>query len=149
MFVFYEFKSRIYERRKLCYDKEKGGTSVRLKFQKGDCIAVAAVLLLALAVALPFFTARDEGATVQIYRDGELIQTMPLSRDATYTVEGAYTNVITVHDGAVSVTFADCPGEDCVHTGSIHAVGRSIVCLPNRVEIRIVGADADVDHVVG
>lgn len=122
---------------------------MRLKFQKGDCIAVAAVLLLALAVALPFVTVRDEGAAAQIYQNGELVKTLPLSRDATYTVEGAYTNVITVRDGAVSVTYADCPGEDCVHSGEICAVGRSIVCLPNRVEIRIVGADADVDFAVG
>jgi len=41
-----------------------------------------------------------------------------------------------------------CPGNDCVHSGKIHSAGRSIVCLPNRVEIRITG-ESDVDYVVG
>ena len=46
-------------------------------------------------------------------------------------------------------TESDCPGRDCVHSGSIGSTGRSIVCLPNRVEIRVISAEADVDFVVG
>ena len=49
----------------------------------------------------------------------------------------------------IAITGSDCPGEDCVHSGWIKASGRSIVCLPNKVEIRIVGQSDDVDFVVG
>lgn len=120
-----------------------------LKFQKGDILAVALVVALALTVALLFIPKTAEGAEVEIYHNGTLVKTMSLSREESYTLEGAYTNVITVRDRKVSVTFSDCPGEDCVHSAPIGATGRSIVCLPNGVEVRIVGKRDDVDFVVG
>ena len=57
--------------------------------------------------------------------------------------------MITVSQGKVSITSSDCPGMDCVHSGAISASGRSLVCLPNGVEVRIVGRTDDVDFVVG
>ena len=58
-------------------------------------------------------------------------------------------NFIAVSDGAIAFTHSNCPGQDCVHSGSIHSTGRSLVCLPNRVEIRVVSGGSDVDFVVG
>lgn len=122
---------------------------MRLKFQKGDGVAIAAVAILALAVALAFVFPYSSGAAVQIYRNGELLHTMPLCRNGSYTICGEYTNVVTVCDGKVFVSSSDCPGQDCVHSAAINAVGRSIVCLPNAVEIRVVGGEDDVDFAVG
>lgn len=123
---------------------------MRLRFQKGDAVAIAIVVLLAVAVALLFLPRREQtGAQVEIYRNGALVKTLPLQQDGTCTVEGNYTNVVTVHSGKVSITASDCPGQDCVHSGAISAAGRSIVCLPNAVEVRIVGKNDDVDIVVG
>ena len=60
-----------------------------------------------------------------------------------------YTNRIEIKDGKVFITESDCPGEDCVHSGWISEGGRSIVCLPNRVEIRIEGeTESEVDFIV-
>lgn len=121
-----------------------------LRFQKGDILAIAIVAVLAVAVALAFLPSGDTGeAQVEIYHQGQLVHTMPLSQDGSYTLTGTYTNVITVADGRVSVTSSDCPGEDCVHSAAISSVGRGIVCLPNGVEVRIVGKTDDVDFVVG
>lgn len=122
---------------------------MNLHFQKGDCIAIALVLVLAAAVGIACLRPTDAGATVEIRQNGQLVQTLPLSADASYTVTGAYTNVITVHGGRVSVTDTTCPGADCMHTRAISAVGRCIVCLPNGVEVRIVGASDGVDFVLG
>ena len=84
---------------------------------------------------------------VSVYQDGKLIKEISLSDTTEFTVEGDYTNVISVKDGKAAITESDCPGTDCVHSGWIHEAGRSIVCLPNRVEIRIEGA-SEVDFVV-
>lgn len=112
-----------------------------------------ALILLAAAGLSLLLALRAAGAdtvTVEIRRDGELLQSVPLTRDGTYTVEGDYQNVVVVRDGAVWVEESTCPGADCVHSGPIRDAGRAIVCLPNRVEIRLVGgAPSDVDMVVG
>ena len=122
---------------------------MRLKFQKGDCLAVAAVVLLAIVVGLLFLPRSSEGATVEIYHGGVLVKTIPLSAQEEFTLAGDYTNVIRVADGRVAIISSDCPGMDCVHSGAISSPGRSLVCLPNGVEVRIVGRSGDVDFVVG
>ena len=122
---------------------------MRLQFQKGDILAVALVIVLALAVGLLFLPRSVEGAVVEIYHDGILVKTIPLSSQEAFMVAGDYTNVIGVSDGQVRITASDCPGMDCVHSGAISAAGRSLVCLPNGVEVRIVGLSGDVDFVVG
>jgi len=123
---------------------------LRLKFRPGDLIAAAAVVLLAVAVALAFLpgASAGEGGLVQVYLNGEAVAQLPLQKNAELEIEGNYTNIITVQDGRAAITHSDCPGADCVHSGWISGPGRSIVCLPNRVEIRISGT-SDVDFVVG
>ena len=121
----------------------------RLRFRKGDLLAIALVALLAVLVFVCFLSGKNEPSGVAVvYLDGEKIQTVDLMQDQTFTVEGRYRNQITVSDGAISVTDADCPGQDCVHSGSISTQGRILVCLPNGLEIRITSAGEDVDFVV-
>ncbi len=123
---------------------------MRLRFQKGDVLAIAVVALTALIVALLFVPRHAQTAyAVEIYQNGQLVKSLPLTRDVDFTVDGAYTNTVSIRDGRVCISRSDCPGLDCVHSGSIRAVGRSIVCLPNAVEVRIVGYADDVDFVVG
>ena len=124
--------------------------SVRLKFQKGDFLAVGLVLMTALAVGALFFSSKEQNqqACVQIYQDGALIRELSLEENQTFEIVGEYTNVIEIRDGKAAVIASDCPGEDCVHTGPVSRAGRSTVCLPNKVEIRIAGA-SEVDFTVG
>lgn len=123
---------------------------MRLRFQKGDYLAVAVTLLLAAVVFLAFLP-RETGdiPMAEIYLDGTLVRRVSLDTAAEFSVTGDYMNTVTVRDGKIAVTESDCPGGDCVHSGWIGTSGRSIVCLPNRMEIRIVSAPGDVDFVVG
>ena len=64
-------------------------------------------------------------------------------------IENNYTNKLIVKDKKVAIVESDCPGMDCVHSGAISGKGRSLVCLPNRVEVRIEGeVDSEVDFIV-
>ena len=121
-----------------------------LRFRKGDLLAIALVVILAGSVAVCFLP-KNTAAPVQaeIYQDGNLLKTVSLEEETSFVVTGKYTNIITVEDGRIAITAYDCPGEACVHSGGIHTPGRSIVCLPNGVEVRVVNAASDVDFVVG
>ena len=121
-----------------------------LRFRKGDGLAIALVAALAVLVAVCFLPKNStDPVMAEVYHSGELVRMLPLEEDTTFELEGVYLNTITVRDGAVSITSSDCPGEDCVHSGAISSMGRSIVCLPNEVEVRVVNASSDVDFVVG
>ena len=106
--------------------------------------------MLAVVTVFCFLPKDDSVARVaEIYLDGERIETLDLNKDQKVSIDGNYHNTVTVSGGKVAITASDCPGEDCVHSGAITAPGRSIVCLPNGVEVRVVGQSADVDFVVG
>ena len=83
--------------------------------------------------------------TAEIYRNGELLKTVKLSENTEFTVdcENGY-NVITVCNGKISVSAADCPDKVCVSMGEISG-GMPIVCLPHRLEIVVVNGKSDTD----
>ena len=121
----------------------------KLRFRKGDWLAIGLVLCLAVAVFSCFLPSGEPAAYAEVYLDGQLVKTVPLNTDQTFLLEDQYCNEIAVKDGAIAFTASNCPGQDCVHSGSIRSTGRSLVCLPNRVEIRVVSENSDVDFVVG
>lgn len=123
--------------------------NMKLTFGKSDFLAIVIVAVTAVLVSGIFWTSvgSEAARVVRIYRDGQLIRELSLNTDTEYVIEGEYENVITVKDGKAAITESDCPGTDCVHSGWIHKAGRSIVCLPNRVELRIEG-ESEVDFVV-
>lgn len=84
----------------------------------------------------------------EIYQNGELLNTLPLSENTELTVEceNGY-NVITIRSGKVSVSDADCPDKVCVNMGEISG-STPIVCLPHRLEIRVVNGKSDTDAVI-
>ena len=52
------------------------------------------------------------------------------------------TNQIEIKDNTVRMVQADCPDHLCVKQGKIKSEGEMIVCLPNKVTVRISGEDA-------
>ena len=122
---------------------------LRLSFRRGDLWAIALVVFIALGTAFAILPeqAEDENCVAQIYHDGTLIRELPLDVDTSFIIEEDYLNTVLVEGGRIRICESNCPGGDCVHSGAIASPGRSIVCLPNRVEIRVTGA-SDVDFVV-
>ena len=122
---------------------------MKLEFCKNDFWAIGIVAAIAILVSVIFWTSvgAEEGSMLSVYQEGALIKELSLDSDVEFVIEGDYKNVITIKDGKAAITESDCPGTDCVHSGWIHEAGRSIVCLPNRVELRIEGT-SEVDFVV-
>ncbi|MCH5196299.1 MAG: NusG domain II-containing protein [Oscillospiraceae bacterium] len=112
-------------------------------------IAAAVVLTLAamagIAVFLLMQSAQMNDPCAEIYQDGELIKTVSLSEDTEFTVYcGDGFNVVEVSDGKICVSSADCPDKVCVRQGKISGAV-PIVCLPHRLEIRVVNGNNIVD----
>ena len=98
---------------------------------------VLIVLLLALVgLTVYFAVAPKTGAYAEVYVDGALYDTLPLNQDATLDLEHLK---IVVSGGAVRVQDADCPDKICEKSGAISKAGQTIVCLPNRVVVKIAG----------
>ena len=129
-------------------DKKK---EIQLKFCKGDIVVIFFVAMLAVLIGVLFLmkTGSDKGNTVAVYLEGKKVQEISLYEDREIVIENSYTNKLRIKNGKAAIIESDCPGMDCVHSGWIGENGRSLICLPNRVEIRIEGeTDSEVDFIV-
>lgn len=119
--------------------------------KKADKILILVLLFLAVGFAVFFFLRADVGGYVRITADGEVKAELPLSEDTLFRVEtDTGYNIITVQDGYVSMQEADCRDQICVEHKKIHLTGETIVCLPHKLVVEIVGEkEAEFDMVVG
>ena len=119
--------------------------SVGKKKVFADIILICILLVLALSVFLVVELTRREGAYVVVSIDGGEVCRYSLSEDGEFLLNGG-TNTLVISGGKAYISQADCPDGLCVSQGKISRTGQTVVCLPNRVMLRIVGAeDADVE----
>ena len=106
-------------------------------------------LVLVVCVALSiFFFLPQQADRAEVYSDGVLLYTLDLHIDTQVTVErGEGTNTITVQNGKIAVTSANCPDHYCMKRGFCDG-GADIVCLPNRLVI-VFTQEQEIDGVVG
>ena len=126
-----------------------------LRPKPADALVGLAVMLLGAAL---IFSAPDSGQSGQLTAvtsiDGQVtesvrLSTLKSSETRTLTANGYTLTLILSPDGA-EIAHADCPTQDCVHTGKITRPGQSIVCLPARISVVLEGSgDGGVDAVLG
>lgn len=104
------------------------------------------ILLIVGVVTVVTFPAISsmKAGSVTIFRDNRPVATYPLDTDRIIPVTGVHGPMeITIRDGAVSVTSADCPHGICRKSGSIRNPHSQIVCAPNHILIMITSPGND------
>lgn len=72
-----------------------------------------------------------------IYENGKLIEQIDLTDvENDYKIELGG-NTVLVEKGQISIIKANCPDKLCITQGVISNGAKSIICLPNKVEIKI------------
>ena len=109
------------------------------------------VLLLFAAVISAYFSfSRDAGTTCTITY-GNISETFSLAQNHTIPVTAnGHSLLITIENGAVSVSESDCPDQVCVNSKTISRSGQAIVCVPAGLTVRIDGSHTDdADAIAG
>lgn len=92
----------------------------------------------------------NDNQVAEISVDGKLIKTVPLKdgyRDEIRLGDSEHYNIIEIADNKIRVREADCPDQICVHMGWASTAPQQIVCLPNRLMIKIKTAETDIDDI--
>ena len=111
-------------------------------------LLLGGILALCALCSIPLLLPGDASTHAEILSDNEIVRTVDLRIEQTFTVESQWgTNVITVRGGKIAVTEASCPDHYCMHRGYCNS-GSQIVCLPNRLVIRFV-ENQGIDGAVG
>lgn len=113
--------------------------------KKRDYIFLIAMLLLGAILWFVFRPAgADEQAMVRITVDGQVYGEYPLDENQEIPIYD--TNICVIENGTVYMKSADCPDQICVKTKPIHSRAASIICLPNKVSVEIVGGSKETEE---
>lgn len=110
--------------------------------RKKDYIFLIAMLVFG-GILWFVFRPSDAGeqAMVRITVDGQVYGEYPLDENQEIHIHD--TNICVIKNGSVRMISADCPDQICVKTKPIHTRAASIICLPNKVSVEIIGDTGD------
>ena len=101
-------------------------------------IGISACLVAASYLFANATNAKGGAAIVQA--DGKTVYKVSLAESHTFVVHGMLGPVtVETRDGKAAITHANCPNHICVRMGWRSKAGEIIVCVPNKVVVRIVG----------
>lgn len=113
-------------------------------------LVITVFIICVFAIILPFFFQKEGEKVALVYYQNQLVQTIPLSNKNTleYQVMGEK-GVVTIEtkDGKIRVKEENSPLHLCSKQGYIHKSTETIVCLPNKIVIKIEEKDS-LDTVV-
>lgn len=109
-------------------------------FKIGDLILLSIfVVVIILTVC---FSVQKNANTVEIYVDSKLTFTASLNETTEIEVlDGAM--IVEIKDQKVWVKKSDCKNQICVHQKPLTSQGGIIVCLPNKVIVKVVNKEVD------
>lgn len=107
-------------------------------FKWGDIfifIALFSVLIISLVTAVP----KSSGTAVDIYYHDSLVKTAPFMTDTFMIVHESAEMVVAITDSSVAVESSNCPAGICVRSHPIESGGEEIICVPNRIVVKVRG----------
>lgn len=104
-------------------------------------IFITAVVFVASAVLTFISMKPSEKNIVEVVQDGKIIYTFDLLTAENQEIkipspDGKSSNTVTISDGNICISDAECPDKLCVKSGFLKSESMPVVCLPNRLVIR-------------
>lgn len=117
--------------------------------KKADVILLVVLIVIGLISSAFAVMSKSTGQSVIIESDGHMYGKYSLLTDAEievpYEAKNGHieSNVVIIKDGKVKVKSATCGNQVCVKHSQIDEAGESIICLPNKMVVRIEGKGGD------
>lgn len=112
-----------------------------MNMKKNDWILIVLVAAVAgFFLVFQFLKPVQGTLEVEISIDGELYGRYNLEDEQKIEIHD--TNLVEISEGTAKMTWAECPDQICVHHKEISRTGESIICLPNKIVVSIIGGDA-------
>ncbi|MBC6695999.1 NusG domain II-containing protein [Terrisporobacter mayombei] len=107
--------------------------------KRKDFILIGLVLIvIVVSFGVNFIINNKDSDYIEIYVDNKLYKTYSIYDEDEFRIntKDGY-NIVKIHDHGVEITEASCTDKVCVKSGFITKSSESIVCLPNKVNIKI------------
>lgn len=124
------------------------------KLKIGDKIVIVLILVASLGLSLYFLlgTPKGLGEEVIVEVGGEVVKTITLPQENfewNYLADDGDHNLIQIKGHQVRIVEASCPDQVCTNEGWKSKPGSTIVCLPHKLIVKVVGERADEYEIDG
>ncbi len=122
-------------------------------FSNGDKVIIFFVILIAVIsyVLFSVFLFDDRADTLEIFTDGKLYAAYNLAsaKEEMLEIKTKYgTNQLKISQNGAEMVKASCPDKRDVKMGEITKAGQVLICVPNRVVVKLTSQKkAEVDRV--
>ncbi len=115
---------------------------------KSDIKLVIILGIIIVGIFIFIDITKEVGSMAEVYYGEKKVLTIDLSIDGDYTVDGDLGDVVLeVKNKMIRVKSENSPRNICSKEGFIGDSSRTLVCLPNKIVIKIVGK-SEIDGVV-
>ena len=124
-------------------EKKEQASIIKFYFQfltLADKLLIAILLLTSFLSVVALKQFRQPGNSFSVSISGKFEQLFPLGKNQLLEIYGPLGKTkIQVENKKVRILSSPCPEKICAKTGWIQHVGEIIVCVPNKIVIRING----------
>lgn len=116
--------------------------------KKKDFILIGVIsIIILLGFGFNYYLNGNKSEKIEIYVNNKLYETYDINakKEIKIKTENGY-NIIEIHNEGVEMKDASCPDKVCVNTGFINKNSESIVCLPNKVNIKIISDNHESEN---
>lgn len=114
--------------------------------KKWDVIIIVALIIISFIPEGVMFISsinKHNALYVEVYSEGKLYKKLPLDKDSgdtSITIDNELgKNIIEINNEQVKIIDADCHDKICVKAHDISKPGESLICLPHKLVVRIIG----------
>lgn len=119
-----------------------------LIMNKNDAKLITILFVITSIILIIINVTKEEGSIAEVYYENDKILSIDLNVDGEYVVDGDLGDVVLeVKDGMIRVKEENSPLNICSKEGYIGDSSRTLICLPNKIVVKIVG-DNDIDGMV-
>ena len=114
-------------------------------FRKKDILIIAVLFVVGIAgILLPKLLKGNVIAEISF--NGIVVKQVDLSKNTSFTLHNMD---FEVKDHSIRVVHSPCHDKICVRTGFISSPAQTIVCVPERLVVKIISSENDIDLIIG
>ncbi len=115
-----------------------------MKIFKKDILIILLLILISLGIYLFNSKFSEKGNEAEVMVDGKLFGRYTLDENGKYEIyNGDSYNILVIKDGTAKISEASCKNQICVNHNAISKNNESIICIPNKIVVKIISENDD------
>lgn len=115
-----------------------------MKIFKKDILIILLLILISLGIYLFNSKFSEKGNEAEVMVDGKLFGRYTLDENGKYEIyNGDSYNILVIKDGTAKISEASCKNQICVNHKAISKNNESIICIPNKIVVKIISENDD------